>query len=260
MLRFLVALMFGLSFSNHLPAQGNLSESPRRETEFRQLAAELADQRLNGTAESEALLEKALSILDQIILEHLKQSKEPELGALNQRLGSLVSRQPPLGERFELVHLGTPRVGRGTYALAANFSLSGPSAVRVYEPAESGYRLTGRIDRFHQQDFFDEYMEVIPIRASDLVFVTVTGRTDELKSGSFAAWRVHGRALNLVWSLEVVEHSSYEVRPDGFHIRYCSQADEENPRRCVKFSRERFVWDGSEWRRMEQEETGPPSP
>jgi hypothetical protein len=244
------------SVSAWLGAQAPPSE--KRDAEFRELARRLVAQRLSGGVETEEPQEKALAILDVIVTEHLNQSAAINLAELNERLARLVVRQPPLGERLEVVLLGAPRVGGGTYALVVNFSQSGPSAVRLYAPSSSGYRLSARIDRFRQTDFFDEYLELVPVRASDIVFVTVTGRVDELQTGSFAAWRWRGDRLDLVWSVDVLEHSTYEAKPDGFHLKYCSQFEEDNPRRCRKFTRDLFVWDGIEWRRMAREELDPP--
>jgi hypothetical protein len=243
-----------------LAAAWMLAQAPagQMETQFRELASQLVAQRMSGGTESEEPQEKALALLDALILEHLNQPAGAELAALNERLARLVVRQPPLGERLEVLSLGAPRFGRGTYALVANFSQSGPSAVRLYAPASGGYRLGARIDRFRQPDFFDEFLELVPLRASDIVFVTVTGRVDELQTGSFAVWRWRNDRLDMVWSVDVLEHSTYELKPDGFHLQFCSQSDEQNPRRCRKFTRERYLWDGMEWRRMAQEELDPP--
>jgi hypothetical protein len=172
-------------------------------------------------------------------------------------LAGLVRQDPPVGESYSLELLGTPPGGSGYYALVANFGLSGPSAVRLYPPSAEGYKLAARVDRYAYPDFYDDYLALLPIKASDVVFVTVTGRTDELKTGSFMAWRYRFEKLENLWTSELLEHSTYENRPDGVHLTYCVRADETNPRRCVLLARERHAWDGSFWRLASREEFPP---
>ena len=166
--------------------------------EFKQLAAELSTARLNGTVESEIPQEKALGILDELACSFLNSSALPDLDAANQRMVNLVPQTPPVGENYRLVRLGgSPAV----YALAANFGLGGPAAVRIYADTSGRYALAARIDHFVERDFFDSDIELIPVSATESVFVTVAGRTDDLSTGMFSAWRFDGHRAVLLWSI-----------------------------------------------------------
>jgi len=221
-------------------------QDPNRE--FRRLAEQLADQRLAEAEGTPAVQEKALAILDAMVLEALNSSTQPNLEGLNQHLAALVTQQPPVGEGYRVLRLGgSPAV----YALVANFGLGGPSAVRLYA-ARGRYALAGRIDRFAQKDFFDEYLELVPLSAPAVLFVTVAGRTDDLQTGVFTAWQLDGQHLKAVWSSDLLQQSSYETGPDGFRLTYCVRTDEDNPRTCREMSRDRYVWDGGAWKRVEQ--------
>jgi hypothetical protein len=231
-----------------------------RVADFKKLSAQIVDQRKNGLDEKEDVQEQALKLLDAFVLEQLNRPGTADLAAINQRLASLRSGAESVGERFELVRLGATLTGAVYYALVVNFSLSGPSAVRFFPPSDSGYRLAAKIDRWEQPDYFDEYLELVPYPASDVVFVTVNGRTDELRSGTFAAWRFTEGHFVSLWSTDILERSAYELRPDGFHLSFCSQNDEKDPRICRKITRERYVWDSFSWRRVERQESDAPQP
>ena len=229
------------------------SNTQKAESEFKRLAAQLAELRLGGAEEGEKLQEQALAILDAIALETLNRRGEPDLASLNQRLAALVTQQPAVGEDYRVVRLGgTP----AAYALVVNFSLGGPSAVRLYAAGEGRYVLAARIDRLAQKDFFDEYLELVPVpgpvAGGPIVFVTVTGRTDDLQTGSFMTWRFDGQRVQVVWSSEILQQSSYESRADGFRLTYCAETDEANPRTCRRMVRDLYVWDGAAWKRVEQ--------
>ncbi len=218
-------------------------------TEFTRLAALLAEQRLAGGDDNEKLQEQALSILDGVILETLNRAGEADLNALNQRLARMVAQQPPLGEDYRFVRLSSSPT---SYALAANFGLGGPSAVRLYQVVAGRYALVARIDRFTQRNFFDEYLELVPLAGPSPLFVTVTGRTDDLQTGSFAAWRLEGQRVTSVWASDILPQSSYESRPDGFQLTYCAETDDDNPRVCHRMTRERYAWEGASWKRVQQ--------
>lgn len=239
-------------------AAGSLAGTPRSlervqtqkpESEFARLAARLAQQRLGGADEGEKLQEQALAILDGLVLEALNTPQGPDLEALNKRLAAMAIQQPPVGEDYRVVRLGGQPAA---YALVANFGLAGPSAVRLYTTAGGRHGLAARIDRFTRTDFFDEYLELVPVTAPLTLFVTVTGRTDELQTGSFTAWRLDGNRVTPVWSSDILPQSSYESRPDGFRLTYCAATDEDNPRICRRMTRDRYVWDGTTWKRVEQ--------
>ena len=219
------------------------------DAEFRRLASQLATVRLAGGDDDPALLEKALALLDVRILNALSAGPPPDLDALNRSLTALTTDIFPVGQTFRLSRIAaTPPV----YALAANFGLAGPSAVRIYAAVAGGYALAARIDRSAQKNFFDEYLELVPFAAPAVVFVTITGRTDDLQTGSFAAWHFTGRAIEMVWSADLLQQSSYEAAPNGFHLTYCSVTDDRNPRQCRRMTRNRFLWDAGGWKRVEQ--------
>ena len=225
------------------------AQAPKPESEFARLAAQLGQQRLGGGEESEKLQEQALAILDGMALQTLNAPGDPNLEALNQRLAVLVTQQPPVGENYGVVRLdGNP----AAYALVANFGLGGPSAVRLYRGLVGRYVLAARIDRFTQKDFFDEYLELVRIAAPVTLFITVTGRTDELQTGAFVLWRFDGDRVKALWASDILPQSSYEYRADGFRLTYCAETDEDNPRVCRRMTRDRYVWDGAAWKRVEQ--------
>ncbi len=221
------------------------------------LAAQIAGQRQSGQEESPSLFEYALSLLDRMVLDTLNAGVNANLEAINTQLAVMVERDPAIGESYKVLRLGgTPPA----YALVANFGLSGPSAVRVYQLSGGPrYRMTAKVDRFTQKDFFDDYLEVVPVTADVPLFVTITGRTDELKSGAFTAWRVNGAQLESIWSTEILPHSSYEAVPGGFRLTYCADYPEDRPRDCRRMVRERYNWDGKAWQRAEQQNL-PPTP
>ena len=231
-----------------------------RAAEFKQLAAQVVERRRTGVEESEELQEKTLKLLDAIVLEQLNRPGPSDITAINKNLAASLATPGAVGESYELAPVGATPKGESSYALLVNFSQSGPSAIRYYPPGPQGYRLAGRIDRWEFPDYFDEYAELLPIKASDTIFVTVNGRTDELRTGTFTAWRFLEGRFTPVWTSDILERSSYELRPDGFQLSYCSQTDEQNPRLCRRMMRERYQWDGLAWRRVEQQETDAPKP
>ena len=222
----------------------------KRTEEFSRLAAQLAAKRQQGDEETEKLQEQALGILDSVVLDGLNATNRPNLAALNEQLAKFVSQTPPVGEDYRVTALDT---GSSAYALVANLGVGGPSAVRLYsKPAAAvRYQLSARIDRFTQKDFFDEYLELIPAAPTAGVFVTVSGRTDELQTGSFNAWQFDGQKVRLLWASELLSRSNYENRPDGFFLSFCAEPDEDKPRECHQISEDRYQWDGAVWKRIE---------
>jgi len=246
---FLPALAGAPALESLPSAASSQTQDQKPEFEFGRLAVRLAQQRLGSSEANEKLQERALGILDSLVLETLNVPGDANLEALNQRLAALVTQQPPVGEDYHVVRLGgTPPV----YALVANFGLGGPSAVRLYRGVAGRYGLAARIDRFAQKDFFDEYLELVPIAGQVTLFITVTGRTDELETGAFTLWRFDGDSVKAIWATDILQQSSYENRSDGFRLTYCAETDEDNPRVCRRMVRDRYVWDGSTWKRVEQ--------
>jgi hypothetical protein len=221
--------------------------------EFKKLAAQLSTARLDGAAESEASQEKALGILDGFASSVLGSSTPPDLDVANRRLGELVSHVPPVGENYRLLRLGG---SPAAYAMVVNFGLGGPAAVRIYSDATGRYALAARIDRFVEKDFFDSDIELIPMSSAEPVFVIVAGRTDDLATGMFSAWRFDGRRAAPLWSSDLLQQSSYEADGDGFHLTYCSQTDEDHPAQCLKMTRDLYRLEASEWKRIGTEDLG----
>ena len=239
-----IALLALLPTSLGLRAQS----APDAAAEFKAAAAALSAARLNGEAESEAPQEKALAYLDAVAASILNGSPAPDLETANQRLAALVSHTPPLGENYRLVKLGG---SPAAYALAVNFGLGGPAAVRIYSVAAGHYGLAARIDRFVQKDFYDSDIELVPVALAEQVFVTVGGRTDDLSTGMFSAWRFDGHRAVPLWSSDLLQQSNYEADTNGFHITYCGQPDENRPAECLKMARDLYRYQSGEWKRVE---------
>lgn len=244
--------------SAHATSRDATAADDKRQEEFARLAAQIELKRQQGEEEEEKLQEKALGLLDETVLEELNSGQSPNVTALNEQLSRFVSGNSPAGEDYHITPLGgiTP-----IYALTANLGVGGPSAVRLY--AKSGgttkYQRAARLDRYTQKEFFDEYLVLIPVSAPD-VFVTVSGRTDELQTGSFNAWQFTGqgeRGIRLLWASDLLPFSSYENRPDGFRITYCGEPNEEKPRECRGMFQDRYAWDGSAWK-LAEHRTVPP--
>lgn len=264
----LVLVALAVSVSAALAAQS-------RDADFKKLAAQIVAQRQAGKEENPELQERALGILDELAMAALNlqatgapPSDLPDLSLANARLQGTAAGQERVGESYVIIQVGSgaASASAAVYALAANFSWSGPSAVRLYVPQSlpagnaaqrsRGYKLAGRIDRLAFLDFFDEYLEVVAVNTGARVFVTVTGRTDDRKTGSFAAWRAVRGKVEAVWSSDLLEHSTYEVKDSALRIDYCAEPDEEKPALCKKMLRDRYVWNGG-WMRTAQDDISP---
>jgi hypothetical protein len=248
-------LILGLVLAFRLAATfaaPELAVPQAQQSEFSLLAERLAALRSAGGDEDQAAQDKALSMLDAIVLPALNAPGEPSLDALNKRLASLVTAQPIEGEDFRVLKL---KGGAAAYALVANFSVAGPAAVRTYTGPAGKIALAARIDRYARKDFFDENLELIPIAgppdAALSLFITVGGRADELRSGTFVAWSFGGALLRMVWSSDLLQQSSYEPAADGFRLTYCADPDDAHPGVCRRMTRDRYTWDGTNWNRVE---------
>lgn len=234
--------------------------------EFKRRVAQLAEKRLAGGDTARDLQDQALAMLDAIVCQTLAQPGDAALDTLNARLGSLVAMEPALGEGYRVAALVPQRI----YALTANLGFAGPAAVRIYArsaPQQTAgkkeppaCKLAAQIDSFAYPDFFDESVELVPVTPAraeasgpaDAVFVTVSGRTDSLRTGAFMAWRFHDGRLDLLWSSEILQQSSYEVGPNQFQLIYCADPDEDRPRVCRRMTRVRFAWQDGRWQSVEQ--------
>jgi hypothetical protein len=225
--------------------------------EFRRIAADLSGSRLGGGGENEARMEKALAYLDTVALSVLNVPGDPKLEVANRALMDLVSHNPPVGENYRLVKLGG---APAAYAMEVNFGLGGPAAVRIYAGGVGHYAFVARIDHFTQKDFLDSDIEVVPVSSSAPVFVTVSGRTDDLSTGAFSAWQLDGRGVVALWNSDLLQQSSYEPEENGFRLAYCSQVDDDHPSQCLKMSRDLYRYQAGEWKRIETAELPPPKP
>jgi len=252
-----------------------LAPGQGREAEFKKLAAQIVAQRQAGGEEKEEAQARALALLDAAAVAALNAAapaanpgKLMALESAQAKMQALLADGGRVGESYVLMQVGTEAGATGAplYALVVNFGLSGPSAVRLYAPTPGpsagsaplaqGFRPIGKIDRFTHEDFFDEYLELVPVQPGAAVFVTVTGRTDDRKTGMFMAWRLSGAGVQNLWSSELLEHSSYEVREGEFRIAFCEEADELKPSQCKKMQQERYVWNGT-WYRKPAEDAIP---
>jgi hypothetical protein len=225
--------------------------------EFRTAAAALSAGRLNGGAEIEATQEKALAYLDGVVIATLNSSVAPNLEGTNQRLAALVSGNPPVGENYRLLKLGG---SPAAYAMVINFGLGGPAAVRIYAGAVGHYGLSARIDHFTQKEFFDSDIELVLVSLNEMVFVTVGGRTDDLATGMFSAWRFDGQRVAPLWSSDLLQQSNYETDADGFHLTYCGQPDDDHPAQCLKMTRDLYRYVNGEWKRISTADLPPVKP
>lgn len=242
------------AFDSPEPQSSRVAEVPPSIEEFGRAVADLRAIAPEEPAVREGL-ERALRILDRLVITSLAGKGKDTLVLTNQRLSTYVSRQPAAGESYRLY-----QVGKEAYALAANFGSSGPSAVVIFaRPDSQGqFAVVGTIDRFSQEGYFDDYLELVPVDLQQAVFLTVTGRTDELQSGWFAAWRFDGKAVVLMWSSELLPHSSYQAVPSGIVITYCADSDEQNPSVCRETAVESRLWNGTSWQMTQDKKVAAP--
>ena len=225
--------------------------------EFKRIARDLSAARLGGAEDNQGQIEKAFSYLDSIALSVLNASAASDLEEANRQLAGLVSHTPPIGENYRLLKLGG---NPAAYAMVINFGLGGPAAVRLYASDAGRFAMAARIDHFVDKDFFDSDLELVPVSRTEPAFVIVAGRTDDLSTGMFSAWLFDGRRVDALWSSDLLLQSAYESDEKGFHLAYCSQADEDRPSQCLKMSRDLYQLQAGEWKRMETAEVAPPKP
>jgi hypothetical protein len=217
-------------------------------SDFKRISEDLSASRLSGAQESQSQMDQAFLYLDSLAGSMLNGSAEPNLESANRGLAALVSRTPPLGENYRLVKLaGSP----AAYAMVINFGQGGPAAVRIYAASGGHYALAARIDHSAQKDFFDSDLELVPVSNSEPVFVTISGRTDDLSTGLFSAWKFDGHGVSELWNSDLVQQSSYQADENGFHIAYCSQVDEDHPSECRKMARDFYRFQSGAWKRIE---------
>lgn len=230
--------------------------TPEMEETFRRLSAELAAARLDGDDTEEDDEERALELLDALVLGGLA-APEPDLAALNRRLEALAAVPVRVGESYRLARLAPRAVGPRYYVLAVNFGFAGPAAARVYSCRNGDCRLAGSVDADYDAELFDENLVVHALDVDEPVFVLVTGRTDELSTGAFAAWRFTSAGLDRLWAVELSPRAEYEMLPDGIRVRYCAEPDLYRPEACVRMARESWAWRGGAWRQLPEPPAAP---
>ena len=245
----------GIFFLALLSITGPLrAQSDNSNAELKRLIADISTIRRSGAVESEKQQEKALNFLDSQVCALLGSGQTPDLEAVSQRLADLTSDNQPLGQNYRLVKLGG---SPAAYALVVNFGLSGPAAVRIYIRNSNGYSLAAGIDRYSQKDFLDSDVELVPVSTTEPVFVTISGRTDDLSTGLFSAWRFDGRQVMPLWSSDLLQQSSYDAKGNGFFLTYCAQPDEDHPGQCPRMMRDVYRLQAGEWKRTESADLGP---
>lgn len=248
-LAFLVSVVIiSASFSLKGLGAQTASDGP---TEFKRSVEQLSSTRLAGGNEDKAQFDSAVAYLDSLGISALNSAAVPDLDATNRRFTALVSQTSPVGENYRLLKIGgSPSI----YAMAINFGLGGPAAVRIYAGSTGHYSLAANIDHYAQKDFLDSDIELVAVSPADLVFVTVSGRTDDLSTGAFTAWKFDGHSVTAIWNSDILQQSSYEVEGNAFRIAYCSQVDDDRPSQCLKMSRDLYRLDAGEWKRVETAE------
>ena len=244
---FIFAWGFAIAYAI-VPLSLSAQRSKSSQSEFPAAVSALSAARQNGGAESEEQLERALLYLDDLATAALNSEAPPDLDAANKRLATLALEDSRIGESYRLYKLGqSPAI----YGLAANFGLGGPAAVRIYAGAQGRFTLAAKIDRFVQNQFFDSDVEIVPAFPAVSLFVTVSGRTDDLSTGMFSAWKFDGQKAVLVWTSDLLQQSNYEMDEKGFHLTYCSLPEEEHPAQCLKMTRELYRYESGEWKKVE---------
>jgi hypothetical protein len=255
--RSVILFVFVIFYASPFAAWVRAQTSGDATAEFKRISEELSAARLSGGDENEAQMEKALAFLDSIAVSDLNIPAGPNLDGANRDVAKLTSHTPPVGENYRLVKLGgTP----AAYAMVINFGLGGPAAVRIYAGGAGHYALAAKIDHFAQKDFFDSDLELAPVSNSEPVFVTISGRTDDLSTGMFSAWKFDGRGVVALWNSDLLQQSSYEADEMGFRLAYCSQVDDDRPSQCLKMSRDLYRFQAGEWKRIETADLPLPTP
>ncbi len=255
--RALIAISLVILSATPFIAQLRAQTASDPTAEFKRISEELSAARLSGGDDNKEQMEKALAYLDSVSISNLNIAAEPNLDGANRGLAGLAPHTPPIGENYRLVKLGG---ASRAYALVVNFGLGGPAALRIYAGSAGNYALAARIDRFVQKDFLDSDIELVPVSNSEAVFVTVSGRTDDLSTGLFSAWQFDGNHILNLWNSDLLQQSSYEADGSGFQLAYCSKVDEDQPSQCLKMSRDLYRFQAGEWKRIETVDLPLPGP
>jgi len=230
-----------------LVAQDQVTSPPWRE-EFRQRSAAVVADREAEVEESSVKLEAALSILDGVVLAGLNSGQTSDLAGLNQTLREYLAAGSPLAEEYSLQPFqATP----GLFVLTANFSPIGPGALRFYARHAGNFRLVSSLTRFADSRLDDSFIRFVPIpEAWQAVFLTVSGRTDRWRTGTFAVWRLSEGGFSLLWEREALPLSEYRWQGNRFILDYCAETDEQKASVCRRPAHEVYAWTDNRWQEV----------
>ncbi|MGA7785612.1 MAG: hypothetical protein WB997_13300 [Candidatus Acidiferrales bacterium] len=233
------------------------------DADFASTVSALANTEPGDTAGIDKLEKKALGILDSLVISALAGNVSTDLDPLNAHLANLGSQERGFGESYRVVKLGGKPI---VFALVGDFGLGAPSAIRLYaqQGSPAHVALAGEIDRLTQKDMLDDSLELLPVplpeTASDVIFVTVAGRTDELQTGVFAAWRFDGKQLTQLWTTDLISHSTFEISGGNLVLTYCHDPAEQDAKTCQGMVREKYAYtitDG-QWKQVSTEPVANP--
>jgi hypothetical protein len=198
--------------------------------------------------ESPQKLEAALSILDEAVLPALNSGGVADLEALNQALRDYAAPDSPLAEEYSVQPFPA---GSELYVLAANFSPIGPAALRFYARREGRFVLVSSLSRFTDSRLDDSFIRFVPIPGvSETVFLTVSGRTDRWRTGTFAVWRLREGAFSLLWEKETLTLTDYHWDDQRFILDYCAETDEQKASICRRAAHEVYTWTDNRWQEV----------
>ncbi len=137
------------------------------------------------------------------------------------------------------------------FALLADFGEGGPSAVRIYAGAPGKLSLAARVDRYAQKDFFDDYIELVPVPGPVALLspwrgAPTTSRQAYSRPGILTDTKQRPFGCRISSSNRVMR----SVR-NGLQLNYCADPDPDDPRVCHQTRRERFAWQDGAWKQAE---------
>lgn len=239
-----VAFAASLSVPHLLVAQDRATSVE----EFRQSWRAVVADREAEVEESSVKLEAALSLLDGVVLVALNGGQTRDLASLNQTLHEYATTDSALAEEYSIQPFAA---SPGLFVLTVNFSSIGPSALRFYARNAGSFRLVSSLTQFTDSRFDDSFVRFVPIpEAWQAVFLTVSGRTDRWKTGTFAVWRLSESGFSLVWEREELPLSEYRWQGNRFVLDYCAETDEQKASICRRPAHEVYAWTDNRWQEV----------
>ena len=216
--------------------------------EFRQRWQAVVADRESEAEESPVKLEAALSILDTVVLASLNGGQANDPANLNRALKEYAAEHSAESEEYSVEPFAA---SPGLFVLTANFSLIGPSALRFYARQEGTFRLVSSLTHFTDSRFNDSFIRFVPVpEAWQAVFMSVSGRTDRWRTGTFALWRLSEAGFSLLWLKEDLPLSDYRWQDNRFILDYCAETDEQKASVCLRWAREAYAWQDNRWREV----------